>query len=116
MSYENFTVKLDISQSLNSLTTIQKFPYQNMFGQTEMRDTKLETFVVNTDYTTFMAGMGCVESVSFWDPNPHMFYFVATRDRNFDSLRTLVSIFGLIPNRIDYNTVVFPYQGPNCKN
>ena len=116
MSYENLTIPLQVDSSKNSFVSIEPVPVKNMFGMTEMRDTKLESYIFASDYTTYMAGMGCVEGLDFWNPKPTVFFFIAVRDRSFDSLKTLGLIGAQAPFAVDQNTVVFPYSGPNCKN
>ena len=110
------TLQSTFDSAKNTITTIEPVPFTNMFGMTEMRDAKLETYIFDTDYATYMAGIGCVEKINFWDPKPSVYFFIAVRDRGFDSLRTLGKIASKAPVAIDQNSVMFPYSGPNCKN
>ena len=116
MSYTNVTSQLQVDVARGSVILLDKYPYTDMLGKTVMRPTRFETFHVDTDYNTYVFGLGCVERINFWDPKPHIYYFMNVRDRNFDSLKTLNSIFQRLKYDIDFNQMVFPYQGPNCKN
>ena len=116
MSYKNISVQMTLDSTKNSLTLVEPVPFTNMFGMVEMKDTKLDTYIFDTDYATYVAGAGCIEKISFWDPKPTVYFFIAVRDRGFDSLRTLGMIAAKAPFTVDQNMVVFPYSGPNCKN
>lgn len=114
MSYQSFTGSRDFDS--NKVVFIdEEFPYENIFGIKEMRMTRVETYVIDTDYDNYMVGRGCIDN-SFWGRDPMNNFFVAVRDRKFDSMKTLTAIAEKVKDQIDFNTVVFPYQGPNCTN
>ena len=115
MSYLNLTIKRTIDPLNNALTITEPLPYTNIFGQKEMKETKVELFIIETDYSNYMVGVGCIDS-NFWDPKPLINFFVGVRDTKFDSLKILGSITEKIKGYVDLNTIVFPYLGPNCQN
>lgn len=117
MNYYNFTDSRVLDPMRPGvITNMKEFDVKDMFGRDVKTIVPSDSLLLYTDYDNVQLRFSCTELDNYWHKTVDKYYYIAVRNRKFDSLKALLPLFAAIGDQFDLNKIFFPYQGPNCKN
>ena len=90
---------------------------EGMFGEKIQKEVNVDSIILYTDYDNVQLRYACTDLDNYWEAKTDKYFYVAVRNRNFDSVKQLLPLLGMARQLgFSMDAIEFEYMGPNCKN
>lgn len=90
---------------------------KDAYGQICPQNTRVESSILYTDYDNIKVVYSCTTVNNFWVAKPYTYYYIAVRDKNFDSINKLLPGLNYLKTAgVSCDTLQFLPLSGNCPN
>ncbi len=90
---------------------------RDAYGNICPQNTRVESSTIYTDYDNVKVVYSCTTVNNFWIAKPYTFYYVAVRDKNFDSINKFLPALNYLRTAgVSCDTLQFLPLSGNCPN
>ncbi len=90
---------------------------KDAYGNICPQNTRVESSILYSDYDNVKVVYSCTTVNNFWVAKPYTYYYIAVRDKNFDSINKLLPALNYLKTAgVSCDTLQFLPLSGNCPN